>query len=282
MTIRFAKHDDVPARVAFGSSEQIEQCSLRRRTVLTAAAGTWLAACQPMNTSKGTPMYKLRDVAGPDVDMNSEYARHWSGEAAMFKLREGLTLAIPPMHQEFWLQGDKVMRRPAPKERAPQVESIGFQFFLPDFGGYTPVNYRQPFHQDRVQVVYMMPVEPPANGRPPRYSDIDGAISRLAGVFLTPDQFEDRDGLRCFASPAADQSSRMCLGERQSGERFLLQIHVPPYGPGLTNPQMRTRYYTKLCGGLEVEWTTHMKNFPRWREIDQQIWKFVDAWNVAK
>jgi hypothetical protein len=259
-----------------------EQRCIRRRALVAALGGTWLTACQPMNTSKGSTMYRLQDVAGPNVDMNSEYARHWPGEAALFKLREGLTLAIPPMYQEFWLQGDKVTRMPVPKERAPKVPLIGFDFFMPDFGGYTPDNYRQPFHQDRVQVVYLEPVEPRIDGRPPRYADIDGAISRLEGVSLVADKFDVMHGMRCFGSPVPGGSRRTCVGERFNGERMLLDIYLPPYDPGITNPIMQATYYTSLYGGMEVTWRVHMKHFSRWLEIDQQLWKFVDSWNVAK
>lgn len=227
-------------------------------------------------------MYNLKDVAGPSVDMDSEYARHWPGEAALFKLRDGLTLAIPPMYQEFWLQGDQVTRTPTPKERAPKVRLIGFDFFLPDFSGYTPTNYRRPFHEDRIKVVHIEAVEPHADGRPPDYSDVDGAIRRLSGIALVPDRFDETHGLRCFANPSPSSSHRTCLGERHTGERMLLDITVPPYGAGVTNPMMQARYHTRLHGGLQVVWRASMKHFSRWREIDQQIWKFVDAWNVAK
>jgi hypothetical protein len=227
-------------------------------------------------------MYKLEDVAGPNVDLNSEYARNWPGESAMFKLRDGLTLVIPPMYQEFWLQGDRVVRRPLSVEHAPTVPLIGFDFFMPDFRGYTTSNYRQPFHEDRVRVEYVSTVAPPVAGQPPLYSDVDGAISRLAGVFLVANQFTDEHGLRCFDSPAPANPHRTCVGERLPGERMLLTTVVPPYELETTNPRMRTRYYTKLYGGLEVEWSAHMKWLPRWLEIEQQIWKFVDAWNVAK
>jgi hypothetical protein len=265
-----------------GHSQKTTPRSLRRRTLITAAAATWLAGCRPAIKSKGTPMYKIEDVAGPNVDLNSEYARNWPGESAMFKLRDGLTLAIPPMYQEFWLQGDRVVRRPAAIERAPTVPLIGFDFFMPDFGGYTPDNYRQPFHEDRVRVEYVSKAEPPADGGPPLYEDIDGAISRLSGVFLVPDKFTDEHGLRCFASPAPANPQRTCVGERRLGERMLLTTVVPPYELKTTNPRMRTRYYTKLYGGMEVEWSAHMKWLPQWLEIEQQVWKFVDAWNVAK
>ncbi len=254
----------------------------RRRILMAAALAPWLPGCEQRNKPNGTATYKLQDVAGRTVDMNSEYARRWPGESALFKLRDGLILAIPPMYQEFWLQGDRVTRRPATPERAPAVPLIGFDFFMSDFGGYTPDNYRQPFHEDRVRVNYFSTVEPRLDGNPPLYTDIDAAISRLSGVFLIPDQFEDAHGLRCFASPAAANPQRLCVGGRRQGERLLLSTLVPPYGPGNTNPRMHTRCHTKLYGGTEVDWDAHMKYVHRWHEIDRQIWKFVDAWNVRK
>jgi hypothetical protein len=257
-------------------------CLIQRRTVITAAAAAWLAGCDQGNQSSATPTYKLQDLAGTNVDTSSEYVRNWPGEAALFKLREGLTLAIPPIYQEFWLQGDRVIRRPAAVSRAPTVPLIGFDFFMPDFGGYTPGNYRQPFHEDRVRVNYLSTVEPRTDGEAPLYSDIDGAISRLAGVFLLPDQFTDEHGLRCFASPAPSNQRRICVGERLQGERMLLDIKVLPYDLATTYPMVHARYYTKLYGGMEVDWSAHMKWFARWFEIEQQIWRFVDAWNVAK
>jgi hypothetical protein len=268
-----------------GDAQQHEHGLLRRRTIIkaaTAVAVTGLAGCGKTALENKSPTYVLRDHAARNGDVNSEYERHWPGEAAMFKLRDGLVLAIPPMYQEFWLQGNRVVRRPAPIERAPTVPLIGFDFFMPDFGGYTPGNYRQPFHEDRVRVEYVSKAEPPADGGPPLYEDIDGAISRLTGVFLIPEQYTDEHGLRCFASPAPANPQRTCVGERRQGERMLLTTVVPPYELRTTNPRMRTRYYTKLYGGMEVEWSAHMKWFPRWLEIEQQVWKFVDAWNIAK
>jgi hypothetical protein len=44
---------------------------------------------------------------------------------------------------------------------------------------------------------------------------------------------------------------------------------------------MHARYISKRFGGVEIAWRTHGGNFPRWHEIDAQIWKFIEAWNVA-
>jgi hypothetical protein len=227
-------------------------------------------------------MYSPPTPPGTTLDPKSDYARYWPGQPALFKFRDNLILAIPPMYQQFWIQRDRVVRSPAPKEKIPQVKLIGFQFFMPDFGGYTPQNYLNEFDEDRVDVVSMEPVQPRTDGRPPSYSDIEGAIERLSGFALIPDKFEERYGLRCFDSPRMDEPPRTCLGQRAEGERMLLSISVPPYPAWLSFPLMQTTYYTKAYGGMQVTWRSHMKHFSRWLDIDRQIWKFVDEWNIAK
>jgi hypothetical protein len=32
---------------------------------------------------------------------------------------------------------------------------------------------------------------------------------------------------------------------------------------------------------VRIAWRTHVRNLPRWHDIDAQIWKFIDTWNVA-
>jgi hypothetical protein len=44
---------------------------------------------------------------------------------------------------------------------------------------------------------------------------------------------------------------------------------------------MQARYFSKRYGGVRIAWRTHVRNLPRWHEIDAQIWKFIDAWSVA-
>jgi hypothetical protein len=44
---------------------------------------------------------------------------------------------------------------------------------------------------------------------------------------------------------------------------------------------MTARYFSKRYDGVEVSWRTNTKNLPHWREIDDQVWKFLADWNVA-
>ena len=58
---------------------------------------------------------------GQTLDPDSEYAKWWPGQPALFKFTDRVTLAIPPQFQEFWIQRDRVIRLPAPIEKARQV-----------------------------------------------------------------------------------------------------------------------------------------------------------------
>ena len=80
-----------------------------------------------------------------------------------------------------------------------------------------------------------------------------------------------------------DTDEQFCYGKRDSdlNEYPLLDVIVPPYSPGHLFPMMTTRYFSPKYGGVEIAWRSHMKNWPRWREIDARIWKYIDAWNVA-
>jgi hypothetical protein len=44
---------------------------------------------------------------------------------------------------------------------------------------------------------------------------------------------------------------------------------------------MQARYFSRRYGGVRIAWRTHVKNLPRWHDIDAQIWKFIDAWKVT-
>ena len=44
---------------------------------------------------------------------------------------------------------------------------------------------------------------------------------------------------------------------------------------------MTTKYFSVKYGGIDIAWRSHMDNWPRWKEIDAQIWKYIDAWNIA-
>jgi hypothetical protein len=44
---------------------------------------------------------------------------------------------------------------------------------------------------------------------------------------------------------------------------------------------MKANYFSRRYGGVRIAWRAQARNLPHWHDIDAQIWKFIDAWNVA-
>ncbi|PZO15403.1 MAG: hypothetical protein DCE87_08570 [Betaproteobacteria bacterium] len=228
---------------------------------------------------------------GQVLDPDSMYAKTWPGRPALVKLKDNLILAIPPQHHRFWahrhwLTGrDTSFRPPMELDKLPYAKLAGFTMHLPDFEGYTPDNYRKDFDENRVEIAYISPapmsyMEPGAPGSYPPNS-----LGRRIQYKLIndPSRYEEKFGLRCYEQQERDGDRQICYGKRDSDfdEYLILDIMVPPYEKHHIFPMMTTKYFSPKYGGLEIVWRSHMNNFPRWREIDAQIWKYIDAWNIA-
>ena len=75
-----------------------------------------------------------------------------------------------------------------------------FDFFLPDFSGYTLQNYRNDLDENKVEVVYLHAgdsheAEPDAPGEYP-----PNMLKRSLKEHLNPKDFRDMYGLRCYTS----------------------------------------------------------------------------------
>jgi hypothetical protein len=218
----------------------------------------------------------------PDTssDAASDYKRLWPGRPALFKLKDSIILAIPPQFQQFWRQKNEP-RAPMAPDQIPTSKLVGFHFFLPNFSGYTPQNYKNEFDENRVDVVEVAAADlsqavPDAPGYYP-----PNMIKRMLVPPLNESHYQEMDGLKCYPGIP---TRLICYGPRDpvSNEDILLQVDVPPYGPATRFPLIQAHYFTPLYGGLTVAWRTNAKNLSQWREIDMQIWKFIASWNVAK
>jgi hypothetical protein len=171
-------------------------------------------------------------------------------------------------------------------DELPYAKSAGFTMHMPDYAGYTPDNYRKDFDENRVEIIYIAPapmdqMEPGAPGAyPPNMFE---RASTGPYRSFDPDKYEEKYGLRCYFDLDKEGDEQYCYGKRDSDldEYLLLRVAVPPYRATTQFPIMTTRYFSPQYRGLEISWRTHMNNFPRWREIDAQIWKYIDAWNIA-
>ncbi|MFZ0007162.1 MAG: hypothetical protein WAK94_02880 [Steroidobacteraceae bacterium] len=206
--------------------------------------------------------------------------REWpQGRAAPVKITEQLLLAIPLQYQRSAIEPGGPLAPPAAPSGRGEVH---FDFFLPGFSGYTLQNYRNDSDQSKVEVAYVHAgnpheADPGAPGEYPR-----NMLERSLREVLDPSHFQDQYGLRCYRwRTVTDRIS--CYGPRDAaGEDIMLTALVPPYPADVAFPEVQARYFSKRYGGVRISWRTHVRNLPRWRAIDQQIWKFIDAWNLAQ
>jgi hypothetical protein len=205
--------------------------------------------------------------------------REWpQGRAAPVKITDALILSIPLQYERSAIDP----KAPAANPQSFTHKEAQFDFFLPGFTGYTLQNFRNDFDENKVEVVYLHAgdpheADPDAPGEYP-----PNMLKRSLTGLLDPKDYKDMYGLRCYRGRV--QTNRLtCYGRRDqtTSEDIMLTAPVPPYPEGVTFPQVQARYFSKRYGGVRIAWRTHMKNLPRWQEIDAQIWKLVDEWNVA-
>jgi hypothetical protein len=196
---------------------------------------------------------------------------HWpEGRSVAFKVTDSLILRIPLAYDRFAILGSR-----APVDKVVENTPVGFDFFLPDFSGYTPQNYAEEFNENKVQVVYLLAADP-------RQRD-EGAPANKLKLLLEnsfdSQHFEDMYALRCYHHRRLP-SRVLCYGRRNS-EDILFDTYLPPYPPDITFPLLYAKYLSKKYGGVEIAWRTHVRNLPRWHDIDAHIWNSIADWNVA-
>lgn len=246
-----------------------------------------LTACD----SKPNPDSTMRTALPPGVDKNTPYGQWWTDKPALFNMSEHLKLAVPPQYQRFWLQRDEVTRAPADITKLPMHPlnsgaALEFHFFLPDFTGFTPKNYEDEFHQDKVYVlIEAVGMGQEKLGAPGAYPPNMFQRSILEGGTYDPQKFEMHHGLQCYWSKQTHKdNTAACYAFSSDTRQAWFQIHVPfpPHPEFMVNPLIQSRYFSTSHGGVLLMWRTHVKNFDRWKEIDQKIWEFIAEWNVAK
>jgi hypothetical protein len=206
--------------------------------------------------------------------------REWpQGHTAPLEITDALILEIPLQYERSAISRERAPRSPF-SGRSDRLEAQ-FDFFLPDFSGYTLQNYRHETDENKVEVVYLHAGDPHEAdpGAPGEYPP--NMLKRLLAEAFNPKAYEDSYGLRCYRGRSVTDRLA-CYGKRAGadGEDILLYLPEPPYAAD-DFPQLQARYFSKRYGGVRIAWRTHVKNLPRWREIDARIWKLIGAWNVA-
>jgi hypothetical protein len=202
------------------------------------------------------------------------------GRTAPQKITATLVLAIPLQYERSAVGDDKAPR--SPFAGAAGRTEVRFDFFLPDFHGYTLQNYRNEFDENKVEIVYLHAgdsheADPDAPGEYP-----PNMLKRLLREFLNPSQYKDMYGLRCYQGRVLTDRLT-CYGPRDQAlkEDILLYVPVAPEPSPNSFPMLKANYFSQSYGGVRIAWRTHVRNLPRWHDIDAQIWKLVEAWKVA-
>ncbi|HEV8018824.1 MAG TPA: hypothetical protein VGP32_09735 [Steroidobacteraceae bacterium] len=211
---------------------------------------------------------------------SAQAPREWpQGRSAPLKVTDQLILAIPLQYELSAIHHGEASHALmfAQSDRA----EVQFDFFLPDFTGYTLENYQNEFDPNKVEVVYLHAGDPheAEPGAPGEYPP--NMLKRALEDLLNPNDHKDMYGLRCYQGRILTDRIA-CYGRRDTANRedILLYVAVPPYAPGVF-PVLQARYFTTRYGGVRIAWRTHVSNLPRWHDIDAGIWKLIDQWNVA-
>jgi hypothetical protein len=196
-------------------------------------------------------------------------------------ITDSLVLAIPLQYERSALEDGKAPR--SPFAGAAGRTEVRFDFFLPDFSGYTLQNYRNDLDENKVEVIYLHAgdsheAEPDAPGEYP-----PNMLKRSLQEHLNPKDYRDMYGLRCYTSRVLTDRLT-CYGRRDAaaGEDILLYVPLTTSATAQNAfPTLKANYFSRKYDGVRIAWRTHVRNLPRWHEIDAQIWRFIDAWNVA-
>jgi hypothetical protein len=202
------------------------------------------------------------------------------GRTAPQKITDALLLAIPLQFERAAVGDDKAPR--SPFTGAAGRTEVRFDFFLPDFSGYTLQNYRNDFAENKVEVIYLHAGDPHEAdaGAPGEYPP--NMLKRMLQDQLNPHDYKDMYGLRCYKGRVLTDRLT-CYGRRDAaaGEDILLYVPLAQDAAPNSFPMLRANYFSRRYGGVRIAWRSHVRNLPRWQDIDAQIWKFIEAWNVA-
>ena len=222
---------------------------------------------------------RKQHAPAPSVPATPPLTAWPEGRTAPLKITDTLVLAIPLQYERSAIEDAHAPRSPF-RGVAGRTEAR-FDFFLPDFGGYTLQNYRNDSDPSKVEVVYLHAgdpheAEPDAPGEYP-----PNMLKRSLQEQLDPRGYKDMYGLRCYRGRILTDRLA-CYGERDAAAHEDILLYVPVAAPppeGLAT--MKANYFSRRYGGVRIAWRAQARNLPHWQDIDAQIWKFIDAWNVA-
>ncbi|WP_067262749.1 hypothetical protein [Methylovorus sp. MM2] len=220
----------------------------------------------------------------------NDFQKSWTGKPYWIRLENNLVFKIPAQFTAFWILKDhpEIILSESRPASVPLVIALGFSMFMPNFQGYTADNFLNEFDENEIKVLSIEPASGASTepGAPGSYPPNQFYRLQKYGV-IDPSKFEDKYGLRCYDEKPFDKDMgpiQICYGMRDASldEYIPLRVYMPPYSVNAKFPIMQTTYFTKKYGGLEITWRAHAKHFSHWKEIDSQISKYIDQWNMTE
>lgn len=83
--------------------------------------------------------------------------------------------------------------------------------------------------------------------------------------------------LDCYINSYADNHF-LCYGKSKNGGVLLKAIQNDV--SSFRSLQGDNYEYGKY-GGIRITWQTDVKNLEKWQEIDEEIWRLLEIWNVS-
>jgi hypothetical protein len=208
----------------------------------------------------------------------------WTNRMAVpIKVTDSLIVSVPVKYIRYELLTCGTATNGVPRDGPTGTVSLSFDFFLPDFSGFTYERLRESFDVNEVHVGSVVSTREvgfgPKRPAPEPSQELENFINAHEA---DPKNYRNMYGLRCYDGKVL-KDRIYCYSERGgqgSGGIFLI-VDVPPYARGVVDPLMRADYFSRRYGGIEVDWWSNVENLPHWWDIDTEIWTRLAAWNVA-
>lgn len=177
---------------------------------------------------------------------------------------------------------------------AGESKGFGFFLFLPDFGGYTKDNWKDPFDKRLVRVLQLKAVDKfeivkltdGTNRRvsPANYGEPKARFELRRSRLETEPAFR-LHGLQGYRHKGSGTPDVIWTGTRSNGEFFYFETPLAPDQPVRphvypTHPHCKVQYYSEV-EDLFIFYIYSQDHIAKWKEIDDAIWGKIRGWRVS-
>jgi hypothetical protein len=201
-----------------------------------------------------------------------------------YKINDQLHLAVLPLEESETHVDKAYLKKKFPEPKRLDFLLGGIYFYTPGKNKLQesdPLPYLE-YDENIVKIVSIQPVSPEDQATLPQAGKDARVFWRNHIAINKTENPEHFWGMECYTRSDSKRagSVKECLAERSVGEWAIFTIHSNGEN-SLPHPTISTRYFTPKFGGLKIHWLSNSKNTAQWKEIDEKMWKLIDAWNIA-